>query len=423
MAMNGPIPIEDFSVMERTSPSMPALADLNGEIRQKLAGLGIAPQKLSGLRIAVTVGSRGIDNLKEIVKSVCGWLKAQGAHPFVIPAMGSHGGATAEGQLAVLADYGVTPERIGVEIKSDMTTVSLGTTPEGIQVFMDRNAWEADGVVVMNRVKPHTDFAGGIESGLLKMIAIGLGKRDGAREAHRWSRKIGFEQAIRAVAGVTLARGKILFGLAIAENEMHQVAALEAALPTGMIAMEEAMLPVARKLVPRLPFSKLQLLVVNELGKNISGTGMDTKVIGRGVRTSQHGLPEIGMIYVRDLTKESAGNAAGVGLADVIHERLYRKVDLQKTYVNMQTSLNPIMARLPMYLDSDRAALNLTLATMGSPNPGEQRITWIQNTLALNRVAVSATLAREAAQLPGWRLEPQNYSLQFDSEGNFISSF
>jgi Lactate racemase N-terminal domain len=423
MTNNGHIPIEDFRILERTSASMPAVRDLSGEIRQSLTGLGLPREKLSGRRIAVTAGSRGIANLKEIVKAVCEWLKGQGAQPFVIPAMGSHGGATAEGQLAVLADYGVTPEGVGVEVRSDMETVPLGQTPEGFQVFMDRNAWEADSVVVLNRVKPHTDFSGNIESGLLKMITVGMGKRDGARETHRWSRKVGFERVIRAVSGVTLATGKILCGLAVVENDMHQIATLEAALPEAITAMEEATLPVARRLVPRLPFSKFQLLVVNEMGKNVSGTGMDTKVVGRGVRSAPGEAPEIGLIYVRDLTDESAGNAAGIGLADVMHERLYRKIDLQKTYVNIQTSLNPSMGRLPMYLASDRRAFNFALATLGSPGLGEQRIIWIQNTLDLNRIAVTATLARDAAGLPGWQLAPGGHALQFDDEGNLTSSF
>ncbi len=423
MTTNGQIPIEDFRILERTSPSIPALADLRGAIGQTLTGLGLPPEKLTGRRIAVTAGSRGIADLKEIVKAVCEWLKARDAHPFVIPAMGSHGGATAEGQLAVLADYGVTPDGVCAEIKSDMATVLLGETPEGFQVSMDRNAWEADAVVVMNRVKPHTDFSGNIESGLLKMMAVGMGKRDGARETHRWSRKFGPERVIRAISSVTLAKGKILCGLAVVENEMHQIAALDAALPEGIVAMEEVMLPVARKLVPRIPFSKFQLLVVNEMGKNVSGTGMDTKVLGRGVRSAQGEAPEIDLVYVRDLTEGSAGNAAGIGLADVMHERLYRKIDLQTTYVNIQTSLNPSMGRMPMFLASDRSALNFALATLGSPGLGEQRIIWIQNTLALNRIAVSATLARATAELPGWRLVPQDYSLQFDSEGNFTSSF
>ena len=423
MTTNGNIPIEPFRILERAAPGMPGVADLSGEIRETLSGLGLPQEKLSGRRIAVTAGSRGIADLKEIVKAVCDWLKAQGAKPFVIPAMGSHGGATAEGQRAVLEEYGVTPEAVGVEIKSDMATVLLGETPEGFQVFMDRNAWEADGVVVMNRVKPHTDFSGKIESGLSKMITVGMGKRDGASETHRWSRKFGYERVIRAISGVSLAKGNILCGLAVVENEFHQIAALRAALPEAIPALEEATLPLARRLVPRLPFSNFQILMVNEMGKNISGTGMDTKIVGRGPKLPPGEAPEIGLIYVRDLTAESGGNATGIGLADIMHERLYRKIDLQKTYVNAQTSLNPLVARLPMYIGSDRGALNLALGNLGGPGFGEQRIAWIQNTLRLNRVAVTATLAQEAAELSGWRLVPSDYPLQFDDEGNLTSSF
>ncbi len=423
MATNGHLPIERFRILERTSASMPALADLSGEIQHSLTGLGLAREKLAGRRIAVTAGSRGIASLQEIVKSVCAWLKAQGAQPFVIPAMGSHGGATAAGQRKILADYGVTAENVGAEIKSDMATVRLGETSEGFQVFMDRNAWEADGVVVMNRVKPHTAFSGKIESGLLKIMAVGMGKRDGARETHRWCRKFGYEQAIRAISGVMLGTGKILCGLAVVENEMHQIAALRAVLPDGIPAMEEATLPLARKLVPRFPFSRFQLLIVNEMGKNISGTGMDTKIVGRGLKLEPGEGPEIGLIYVRDLTAESDGNATGMGQADIMHERLYRKIDLQKIYVNVQTSLNPLMARLPMYVASDRGALDIALGTLGAPDVGTQRIIWIQDTLNMNRIAVTETLAQEAAALPGWRLDPVDCALQFDGEGNFATSF
>ena len=423
MTSNGNIPIEPFRILERTAPGMLGVADLSGEIRQRLSGLGLPHDKLSGRRIAVTAGSRGIADLKEIVKAICDWLKDQGARPFVIPAMGSHGGATAEGQRAVLAEYGVTPESVGVEIKSDMATVHLGETPEGFQVFVDRNAWEADGIVVMNRIKPHTDFTGKIESGLSKVITVGMGKRDGASETHHWSRKFGYERVIRAISAVTLSKGKILCGLGVVENEFHQIAAVRAALAEAIPALEEATLPLARSLVPRIPFSQFQLLMVNEMGKNISGTGLDTKIIGRGLKLQAGEAPEIGLIYVRDLTAESGGNATGIGFVDLMHERLYRKIDLPTTYVNVQTSLNPLAARLPMYTSSDRVALGLALGNLGSPGPGEQRIVWIQNTLGLNRIAVTASLAGEAAELSGWRLAPPDYSIQFDEEGNLTSSF
>ncbi len=300
-----------------------------------------------------------------------------------------------------------------------MEIVSLGTTPEGFQVFMDRLAWESDGVVLLNRVKPHTDFSGKIESGLLKMIAVGMGKAEGALECHHWSWKFGFETVIRAMSAKVLASGKILAGVAVVENEFHQVAALRAASAAGIAAMEEACLERARPLVARIPFPKLDLLIVDELGKNISGTGLDTKIVGRGVELQPGEAPQIRLIYVRDLTPESGGNALGVGLADAIHERLYRKIDLQKMYANARTSMNPPMPRIPIFLPSDQEALAWLLGALGSPEPAEQRVAWIRNTLNLNRIAISERLARDAAGLPGWRLLPEPFAPAFDGAQDF----
>lgn len=421
MSINGHIRLARFHLLERTGPSVPAIAQLEKEIHQTLSALSLPAERLRGRRIAVSAGSRGIAGLPELLRGICGWLKAQGAEPFVFPAMGSHGGATAEGQARVLKDYGITPQSVGAEIRSSMDTVSLGTTPEGIEVFMDSNAWRADGVVVMNRVKPHTGFSGSIESGLLKMTAVGMGKAEGAQETHRWGRKYGFERVIRSMSAVTLASGKILCGVGVIENEFHRIAGVRAARPEGLVTMEEGLLAEARCLVPRLPFQDLHLLIVDEMGKNISGTGMDTKVIGRGANFPPGKVSEIRLIYVRDLTAESAGNALGVGLADVIHERLFRKIDMEKTYVNVRTSLNPPMARLPMYFPTDRQALDFALSALGSPDESEQRIIWIRNTLDLNRVAVSSRLAREAAGLNGWRILPESLTPRFGADGDVHS--
>ena len=274
---------------------------------------------------------------------------------------------------------------------------------------------------MINRIKPHTDFSGKIESGLLKMIMIGMGKLEGATEGHRQSWKYGFETAIRAVSRKVLASGKILCGLALVENELHQIALVRAVLPEGMVAQEESTLQLARALVPRIPFPDFHLLMVDEMGKNISGTGMDTKVIGRGVELPPAEAPRISMIYVRDLTRPSAGNAVGMGFADVIHERLYQKIDFDKTYLNTRTALNPAASRLPIHLPSDREALDLTLGHLGSPPPAEQRIVWIRNTLSLGRIAISAALAPEATGLEHWRLLEGTHSADFDRVGNLKS--
>ena len=392
-------------------------------VEQSLSSLRLPAARLRGRRIAVTVGSRGIDRLAEVARAVCSWLKAQGATAFLVPAMGSHGGGTAEGQRRVLEQYGITPEFTGAEIRSSMETASLGRTPQGIEVFLDQNAFAADAILVVNRVKPHTDFSGDIESGVVKMMAVGLGKAVGAEQVHRWSRQIGFEACLRAMAATILATGKILCGLALIENEFHQIAHVGASLPEGIVAQEEKALAMAKRIVPRIPFGEMDLLVVDELGKNISGSGMDTKVIGRGLPSYPPEAPRIRAIYARDLTEESEGNAAGVGLADVIHEKLYSKIDYQKTFLNVRTSLNLPLARVPLHCPSDRDALDFALGYLGSSPPEQQRLVWIRNTLELDRIACSRALLPEASKLEGWRLETESLLHQFDRDGNTCSPF
>lgn len=421
MSSRNDFSLAPFRLLERTGPSIPAILDLDLEVRGALNSLSLPSETLRGRGIAVATGSRGIANLKEIVQAACGWLKSQGATPFVFPAMGSHGGGTAQGQKKVLEGYGVTPEFVGAEILSSMETVSLGQTPEGFGVNMDRHAWESDGVLAINRIKPHTGFSGKIESGLLKMMAIGMAKANGAHEGHLWSRKVGFEKAIRAMSEKVLASGKMLAGLGVIENELHQICSVRPAVPEGIVAMEEEALLLARSLVPRIPIPAFELLIVDDMGKNISGTGMDTKVIGRGLKLQPGEAPEIGLIYVRDLTAESDGNALGIGLADLIHERLYRKIDMEKVYVNSRTSMNFMVARLPIHFPSDREALQLALGSLGSPSPTEQRIVWIRSTLQLDRMAVSEPLARQVAGLRGWRLGEESWSPQFGMDGNTSS--
>jgi hypothetical protein len=407
-----------FQSLQRIAASMPTIERLDHEIGLALSALHLPDERLCGRSVAIAVGSRGVASLKEITRAVCAWLKGRGALPFVFPAMGSHGGATAEGQRQVLENYGVTAEFIGAPLRSAMETVSLGETPEGFPVFMDRLAHEADAVLVMNRVKPHTTFSGAIESGLLKMMAVGMGKAEGAREFHRAARRHGYENVIRAVAGMVHASGKILCGLGVIENELHQVCAVRAASADGIISLDEACLAEARRLVPRLPFAEVDLLVVDEIGKNISGTGMDTKVIGRGVQLAPGEAPKISLIYARDLTVESGGNALGIGLADLVHERLRRKIDFDKMYVNARTSMSHYLVRLPMVLPSDREAFAFAMELSGKSNPSEQRIAWIRNTQNLDRLAISESLCGELSGLPGWQLSPETVHLQFDADGN-----
>ena len=293
MSTNQLPPLGALRILEREAPSAAALADLPQELTRALDGLALPVASLRRKRIAVALGSRGIASIDVLARQLCAWLTQQGARPFVFPAMGSHGGATAEGQRRILEHYGVSAAALGVDLLSSMETTCLGTTPEGFKVFMDRLASEADGVVLLNRVKPHTDFSGKIESGLLKMIAVGMGKAEGALECHHWSWKFGFEKVIRAMSAKVLATGKILAGVAVVENEFHQVAALRAAAAEGIAGMEETCLESAHRWVARIPFPQLDLLIVDELGKNISGTGLDTKIVGaRGGASARGGAQD-----------------------------------------------------------------------------------------------------------------------------------
>ena len=418
MIPNENLSLSTFKLLKRTDASMPSLNSVQSEINTALCSLKLPVDKLRGKRIAISVGSRGISDLAKVVHSVCAWLRDSGAQPFIFPGMGSHGGGTAEGQRKVLEEYGVTPDEVEAEVRAGMETANLGVTPEGFTVFMDRNAWEADGVFVINRIKPHTDFTAKIESGLLKMMVVGMGKVEGADEMHRWASQYGYEKVIRSMAGRILASGKILAGLALIENEFHELCAVRAAQPENIVIMEEVAIELARSLVPRIPFAEIQLLIIDQIGKNISGAGMDTKVVGRGVKCPLGTAPDINLIYVRDLTPESNGNATGVGLADFVHERLHRKVDWVSTCLNVKTALNPMLARLPMYLPSDREAIDFGLHVVGSPEPAKQKIAWIHDTLSLDRILISQALADDAVNLKGWQLLPQAISLQFDLENS-----
>lgn len=418
MINNRRLSISPCKILKRTHASVPKVKDLPIEISAALCSLQLPVEKIAGKRIAISIGSRGICDLAQVVRSVCEWLRELGAQPFVFPAMGSHGGGTAEGQRKVLEEYGVSADEVGAEIRAAMDTVNLGTTPEGFTAFMDRNAWDADGVLVINRVKPHTNFSGKIESGLLKMMAVGMGKVEGAEEMHRWASRYGYEKVIRSMASKILASGKILGGLALIENEIHELCGIRAALPENIVAMEETAFELAKSLVPRIPFSEFQILIVDKIGKNISGTGMDTKVVGRGVKVPPGQAPKIDLIYVRDLAPESNGNATGVGLADFVHERVHRKLDWEYTCLNVRTALSPMLARLPMYFPSDRDAIDFGLRVGGSLEPEKQRIVWIRDTLSLGRIVISQALAQDAGSLKGWELLPKDILLRFDREDN-----
>ena len=378
-----------------------------------------------GMRIAVGAGSRGITNILPIVQAVVQFLKDTGAKPFVIPAMGSHGGATPEGQIEVLASYGITEASVGVPIDANMEVVQLGATDEGWPVYFSALAKEADGLIVINRVKPHTDFrSDSIGSGVLKMMVVGLGKRVGAAQFHRIAIHHGFEKALRAISKVSLPNTPLLCAVAIIENQRHETAEIIALPRDEMEAGEAKLFTRSQALMPRLPFDDIDLLIVDRIGKNISGSGMDPNIIGREVHgystlfEAQRKLsPVIRRLFVRDLTPETHGNAIGIGLADITTTRLVRAMDVNKTNINALTSLTPNCAKVPIHFDSDREAIATALNTLGLADTTQAKIIRIADTLSVEHASVSEAYAAEAQHL---EVESEPTAMRFDSSGNLL---
>ena len=380
----------------------------------------------AGSRIAVGVGSRGIRNIDVIAKAVVEFWKSRGVQPFIVPVMGSHGAATAQGQADVLAHYGIDESTMGVPVESSLEVVRVGTTPEGIEVSMDRRALESDGVMLCGRIKWHTDFEGSLESGIHKMMAIGLGKWAGAKRYHSWALKIGMDQVIRSVGSAVLATGKMLGGLAILEDAYHDTAAVHALGAEGMAEREEELLRRVKGWKPNLPVSEVDLLILDEIGKDISGAGMDTKVVNRGGGhgpNSWQGVPTVHRIFVRDLSGNTYGNAIGMGLADIVHDRLVKKVDFQATWVNALTSSVTSPGFTPLHFATDRECLERVLPTCGKLDPGTCSIIWIRNTLDLSYLLASENLLEELAANDSISLEGEAAALPFGPSGDLISPF
>jgi Lactate racemase N-terminal domain len=397
----------------------PAVADIPAAVQAELARVDVASVIKPGQTVALTAGSRGITNIATIVKATADYLKTVGAKPFVIPAMGSHGGGTADGQLDVLRHYGITEDSMGVPLRASMEVVQIGETPDGLPVWLDKYASEADHIGVINRVKPHTDFSGAIESGLFKMMTIGLGKYHGAQHYHRANVQYGYEHVIRTVGRTVLKHARIAFGLGIIENGYDQTAVIRAVRAAQFEATELELQALSKQLAARLPLDFIHLLIVEEMGKNISGTGMDTKVIGRimNIIEPPPTRPRILRIYVRDLHDDSYGNAMGVGLADFVSRRLVNKIDPRATYINGLTGLSPESARIPITFDTDREAVEAALGTIGLVKPEEARIVRIQNTLLLEELDVSEALLPEMQQRDTLEILWGPKTLMFDSNG------
>jgi len=404
------VELPNMALIEQRVDGPPALDDIRGNVREALESVDLP----SG-SVAIGVGSRGVSRISEIVAALVEALKEAGAEPFIVPAMGSHGASTAEGQADVLRHFGVSEERMGCPVRATMETVKLGETPAGVPVYMDRNAYEADSVVVVNRIKPHTAFRGAVESGPTKMLAIGLGKQRGAYSIHSqgWEK---IHRTIPDAARVAVGTGKVAFGLATIENADEEPFRIVAIPAENLEEAEAPLLEEAKKNLARLPFDELDVLVVDEIGKNVSGDGADPNVTGRYPTTAASGGPEVERMVYLGLTEETGGNANGLGMADVVTERLASKMERSATYLNALTSTTPAPVKTPMVMPTDRMAVAAALTMCAGVSPPETRLVRIQNTIKLRRMWVSEALLAEVENNERLKIVEGPAPMRFDAD-------
>ena len=400
------------ALVEQTSSTPPELGDIREAVREALREV-----ELPAGSVAVGVGSRGVARIDEVTAALVDALKEAGAEPFVVPAMGSHGASSAEGQAEVLRHLGVSEETVGCPVRATMETVLVGETPDGVPVHVDKNAYEADAIVVVNRVKPHTAFRGTVESGPTKMLAIGLGKQKGAHAIHfaGWGE---IHRTIPQAARVMVETGRFAFGLAVVENADEEPCRV-AAIPAGRFEEAEApLLEEAKRNLLRLPFGELDVLVVDEIGKNISGDGADPNVTGR-FATPYGGddVPHVERMVFLGLTHQTGGNATGLGAADVVTERLAGNVDRSSTYMNALTSTTPAAAKTPMVMPDDRMAIAAAITMCAGIDPKRVRLARIKNTLDLRRLWVSEALLDEVERDEDLRVVEGPREMRLDEAG------
>jgi hypothetical protein len=396
------------------------LPDVAAATRAELESGGIAATLKPGASVAIGAGSRGISNIAVIVRAAVSYFTAHGMKPFIFPAMGSHGAGTAEGQASVLAHYGIDEASMGCPVVSSFDVASLGRTELGIEAFAGRDAWQSDAIFLVSRVKWHTSFAGDLESGVAKMLAIGLGKLEGAKSVHGHARTHGMPASIRSVAAHLINTGKILGGLGILEDAFHDTAQLTVLRAATLLRQEEELLRTVKSWMVRIPVPAVDVLIVDQIGKNISGTGMDLKIVNRAT-TGQYnpwpGEPKVERIFIRDLSPHSYGNAVGIGAADVIHSRMIPKIDVNAGRVNAVTSGSLALVRTPLHFDSDRECLDVVAATVGKFNRADVTFAWIRNTLELGDLVLSQNLLESN---PGLEITGPAFDFEFDAEGNMV---
>jgi hypothetical protein len=412
--------------MRRIHQSLSVLPAVNVlmEIEREWAALKGRIELPQKGRVAIAVGSRGISNLTEVVRTVVTKLKTAGCEPFIVPAMGSHGGATAEGQESLLSARGITPQSVGAPVRSSMEVTSMGES-DGIPLFMDRLAQEADAIVLINRIKPHTNFVGPTESGLIKMMAIGLGNQIGAEHYHRLSVVRDQYEIISSAGRELLKRCRVLFGVGLVENQKHETAVVKMGRAAEIESMEAELLKKARACLASLPLDEIDLLIIDEMGKEISGEGIDPNVVGRDVCAygAKRPWPKITRIFVRNLTEASEGSAVGIGQADFTTQRLVDKIDFQITAINCLTACCPEAGKLPLAYPSDREAIAAALVTLRPYSLDDLRLVHIKNTLELDTLMVSEGCLPDLQGKPPLTIEERDLQLEFDSSGNLISPF
>lgn len=410
------IPLPQMVKIRQAFPA-PEVKDVSATLRQILEQSGQLDRVRPGMRIAIAVGSRGVNQIPALVGTTVSELKKRGAEPFVVPAMGSHGGATASGQAEVLAHLGITQETVDCPIVSSMEVVEISRLANGLPVYVDKHAYEADGIVLINRIKPHTAFRGPNESGLAKMIAIGLGKQKGAETCHAYGFKHMAEH-VPAMAREAIAKAPILFGIGTVENAYDRVAKIVVTGAADLIETDRQLLVEAKAAMPRICFSPIDVLVIDEIGKDISGDGMDPNITGRYPTPYPTGGPEVSKMVVLDLTEKANGNANGVGTADFTTRRLVEKADLQAMYANGLTSTVVGPTAIPTTLDCDRDAIRAAVKTSNALDLSQVRLVRIKNTLQLNEIMISTALLPEAQALPNVTILSEPFVMQFDEQGN-----
>ncbi|OYR40062.1 DUF362 domain-containing protein [Halorubrum sp. Ib24] len=420
----GDRPLPDLGLVERDWDTDPIPSDrVEAAAAEAVASLEFAGVPEGG-EVAVGAGSRGIANLPSIVSGVVGAIEDAGYDPFVFPAMGSHGGATAEGQREMLESLGVTPAAIGCEIRSSMEVVRVGETPDrGVPVYADAHAAGADAIVPVNRVKPHTDYDGPVESGLSKMLVIGMGKQRGAKTAHEWAIDWSFRNMIPEIAEKLLAELPVAGGVAIVEDQFDDTAVIEGVPPSGFLDREAELLELAYDRLPTIPFDDVDVLVLDRQGKDVSGQGMDTNVIGRrpfAINEPEPELPDVKRIFVRGLTETTHGNAMGMGSADFVGRDLAAELDSSTTLINAITASTTRGVRLPPVVETDRAGLVASLSTVGVVGPDDARVLRATDTMRLGRLYASPALVEEARERDDLRVLAEPSPIEFD-DGRFVA--